>query len=138
MTTTLAAYHAVKVAVQVLDEHIDGDTYERKIILTPSGSSHVIEVGVVRINLGYTSREVRAEILRRAAPLGDILIRHNVLRRIEPRWYLRFDPHGPIPAAFDRQLSGPVYGRLGTIYCDDAPAIELLEVVDADKVRSSP
>ncbi len=134
MTTALEKFHGVRTRLEVLETLHHGDGYSRKILLSAGESGHVIEVGVARINLTYTTGEVKTEILKREAPLGDILIRHEVLRRIEPKWYFRFDGPASLITAFDRPLSGPVYGRVGIIYCDEVPAIELLEVVAADKV----
>lgn len=129
MTTVLEQYHGAAVVLDVLEDHLVGDVYDRKILLRTSRAGAVVEVGIARIHFRYTSDAVRDEILRREAPLGDILIRHNVLRRIEPRWFFRCEPEGPLAMAFGRPLNRPVYGRMGVIYCDDAPAIELLEVV---------
>lgn len=133
MTTSLQRYHGVPVELEVLDELTNGDVYHRKILLTAQGTDHVVEVGVARINLGCTTDDVRAEIRKRETPLGDILIRHNVMRRIEPKWFFRFERPGPLLAAFDRPIEGPVYGRVGIIYFDEEPAIELLEVVTPDR-----
>lgn len=136
MTTALERFHGLRTRLEVLETLHHGEGYSRKILLTAGDTGHVIEVGVARINLKYTPGEVKTEILKREAPLGDILIRHEVMRRIEPRWYFRFDGPSSLITAFDRPLSGPVYGRVGVIYCDDVPAIELLEVVAADKVTA--
>jgi hypothetical protein len=32
-------------------------------------------------------------------------------------------------ALFGANNAGPLYGRIGTIYCDDEPCIEVLEIV---------
>jgi chorismate-pyruvate lyase len=133
MTTRLGAYHGEPVALEVLEDGLAGDTYRRKILLTVGGA-HVVEVGVVRIHLNFTAEDVRKEILSKKTPLGDILIRHNVLRRIEPKWYFRFDGPAALASAFDRELDGPIYGRVGVIHCDGEPAIELLEVVAGDRI----
>ena len=133
MTTILARYHGNSVILEVLEDRLDGETYLRKILLTVAGTNHVVEAGVARIDLRYTADEVRASILQRERPLGDILIGHDVMRRIEPKWFFRFEGLGPLTAAFDRPLDGPVFGRVGIIYCQDEPAIELFEAVTADK-----
>lgn len=136
MTTCLHRYHGQPVALEVLEEQNRGDTYTRKILLTVGETRHVVEAGVLRADLQHIPGEAREEILQHRAPLGDILIRHDVLRRIEPRWFFRFDDSGPLDAAFDRPLDGSLFGRLGIIHCHDQPAIELLEVVAADRARS--
>ncbi|MFQ5430255.1 MAG: hypothetical protein ACE5E1_08100 [Phycisphaerae bacterium] len=100
MTDRLKTFHGAPIALEVLATRPHGDRHARKIRLTVAGSDHVVEVGVARIDLRYTPDRVRAEILERETPLGDILIRHDVLRRIEPKWFFRFDP----PAAPGRAV----------------------------------
>jgi len=47
----------------------------------------------------------------------------------KPRFFVRFPAGGPVLNLFGASETRPVYGRLGTIYCDEEPAIELLEIV---------
>ena len=133
MTEVLEKHHGVAVDVHVLEEHLGdgGDVYTRKISLTPKNNpSKVVEWGIVRMDFRYMSPEVRAEILSKQMPLGAVLIKHNVLRRIKPRWFLRFPEAGPVLRLFGRPAQpGPAYGRVGTIYFDGEPAIEVLEIV---------
>jgi len=72
---------------------------------------------------------VSEEIRQKRTPLGAILIAHNVHRRIKPRYFLRVPEGSAVLQVFGAQAAGPVYGRLGTIYCDNEPCIELLEIV---------
>jgi hypothetical protein len=88
-----------------------------------------VEVGVVRLNFRFMSREVRDEILKRETPLGAILIRHKVLRKVQPRWYMKFPANAPLLAAAGAIFPHTTYGRLGTIHCNGEPAIEVLEIV---------
>ncbi len=129
MTIRLSTYYGRSVALRVLDERTDGTVYRRRIVLVLEGSEEVVEFGVVRIDLRFVPEAARREILEQGKPLGDILIRHDVLRRIEPRWYLRLPLACPHLACFGPNRSGEAYGRVGTIYCNGEPAIELLEVV---------
>jgi len=137
MTTRLERYYGAAVRLHVLASRARGDSYARHITLTVGDDEAVVEVGLVRINLAVAAPQVRAEIEAAAAPLGEILIRHDVLRTIEPHWYLRFAPGAPLAAPFGAAATSPTFGRLGTIYCDDAPAIELLEIV-ADRRSDFP
>jgi hypothetical protein len=137
MTAALQRFHRSPVDVHVQDERLDGDLYTRKIFLTPAGApDRVVEWGVVRLDLRYMDDAVREEILRKQMPLGAILIKHNVHRRIKPRFFLRFPQDGATLALFGARETRPVYGRLGTIYCDEEPAIELLEIVTGTDGRS--
>ncbi len=130
MTTTLQAFYRTSVDVRVQDQQLDGNLYRRRIVLTLSGTDEVVEFGIVRIDLAFTPPKVREEILDEKTPLGDILIRSNVLRRIEPRWYLHVSRQCPLYVGLGSEpCEADVYGRVGTIYCDEQPAIELLELV---------
>jgi hypothetical protein len=131
MTIELQRHHGAPVRVHVMEEHLDGDLYTRKIKLTPTGhDDKVVEWGVCRLDFRYMARVVRDEILGKKLPLGAVLIKHDVLRRIKPRWFLRFPPGGPVMNLFgDTETTQPAYGRIGTIYCNGEPAIELLEIV---------
>lgn len=129
MTTTLRDHYGRPVRLRVLHEQVEDDLYHRQIVLTPTGSDTIIECGLVRIDLSFTTATVREAILRRDTPLGDILIEHGVLRRIEPRWYLRLEAQSPLLTLFNCLAPFDMFGRIGTIYCDDQPAIELLEIV---------
>lgn len=129
MTVTVEAYHADLVNVRILAHRQDEDYYARKILLALKGSGRVVQFGIMRINLGYCSREVRAEIIAGQTPLGRILIEHDVLRRIEPTAFLRVLPGPSMMAWFGLDNPKLTYGRLAYIHCDEKPAVELLEVV---------
>lgn len=133
MTVALEGYYGKPVQVNVLDERNTGDIYTRKINLTLVGTPQIVEWGIARLHLRHLSPEVRAEVLAKQTPLGAILIQHNVHRRIKPRYFVRFPANSKVIALFDGPNPGPVYGRLGTIFCNDEPAIELLEVVTGQK-----
>lgn len=127
MTTTLERYHGRPIELRVLESRINGDRYDRKILLT-AGTDRFIEFGIVHMDLGAIPPAARDEIERRSAPLGEILIRHNVLRRIEPKWFLRFDGESFV---FEHLEGEEAYGRIGTIHVEGRPVIRLLEVVVA-------
>lgn len=129
MTLRLREHFGGDVRLHVISSDLDGDFYQRLITLTSVATGRVVEVGLVRIDLGYTSEPVRSAIQERNTPLGDVLIQANVLRRIEPKWYYRFTGGCPLLADFGEARPQTAYGRLGTIYCDEQPAIELLEIV---------
>ena len=133
MTVVLEKHHGETVDVHVLEEHLDagGDIYTRKICLTTRNGGKPVEWGVVKLDFRYMDPQVRAEILKKELPLGAILIKHDVLRRIKPNWFLRFPPDGPLVRWFGAPPGPgqPYYGRVGTIYCNEEPAIQLLEIV---------
>ena len=129
MTVTVEAHHRAPVDVHILTRRHNGNTYARKIVLTPRGSDRVVLFGIVRINLAYCSPVVREAIVEGKTPLGRILIENDVLRRIEPTAYLRIQPGPRQMQWFGLTAPKPMYGRLGFIHCDNKPAVELFEVV---------
>ena len=129
MTDTLERCYGQPVVLDVLAYEQAEDWYRRKIRLQLSRSRAVVEYGLVRMNLRFTPPPVREAILACQRPLGYILDEHGVLRLIEPRWYVRFPASCPLLTMFDPMASGEMFGRVGTIYCDEHPAIELLEIV---------
>lgn len=136
MTTTLETYYGEPVDLRVLEESFTDRYYQRQILLQLQGSKTVVEFGIARVDLEQVPPHVRAEVLAHSAPLGDILIRHEVLREIEPRWYFTVNGGCPWRGHFGLSKAGPVYGRLGEIRCNGAPAIEVLEVVSPEVQRS--
>ena len=129
MTTALEDHYGRPVELRVLADQLSGDSYSRAILLTLRGTDRVVEFGIVRMDLRFSGTDVKGEILERRRPLGDILIRHDVLRRVEPRWYVHFATGCPWLDHFGPGAVAEAYGRLGIIYCDHQPAIELLEIV---------
>lgn len=129
MTATLRGHYGRPIELRVLHEQIEDDLYHRQVVLTLTGTGTIVECGLVRIDLSFTTGPVREAILRRDTPLGDILIEHEVLRRIEPRWYLRLEAQAPLLKSFGCSTAFDTFGRVGTIHCNDQPAIELLEIV---------
>jgi hypothetical protein len=135
MTKVLEAQYGRPMELEVLEHHVDDEFYTRKIILRPQNTDQVVEVGIVRLNFRFMSREVRDEILARHTPLGAILIRHKVLRKVQPRWFLKFPAQAPLLQAAGVAFDATSYGRIGTIYCNHEPAIEVLEVVSGLEKR---
>ncbi len=129
MTVTVEAYHGDLVDVRILARRQDGDSYAREILLALRGDGRIVQFGIVRIHLHYCSPAVRAEILKGGTPLGRILIKHEVLRRIEPTTFLRVVPGPDMMTWFGLREARPTYGRLAYIHCDGQPAVELLEIV---------
>ena len=129
MTVAMETFHQCKITVKVLQRRRYDDWYARQILLMPVGTDRVVQGGIVRIHLHMLDPEVQQAILREDTPLGHVLIQHDVLRHIDVTQYVRMEPCPALAAwpCFDRPL--PAYGRLGILYCDLQPAIELFEVI---------
>jgi hypothetical protein len=128
MTVTMENYHGCPVDVKIIARHLEGEQYSRKILLTKSGTDDVVQFGIVRFNFQYVTPDVKQEILDGQIPLGRVLINHNVLRHIDLNAILRLTA-GPGLAEYLQMPEGDVtYGRVATIFCNQQPAIDLLEV----------
>ncbi len=132
MTTSMEAFHDCKVAVRVLQSHRTENWYSRQILLLSKRTQQVVLGGIVRIHLSMLDPDVQAGILREDTPLGHVLISHDVLRHIEVTQYLKFEPSAAMKAWPGFSSDQPSYGRLGILYCDLQPAIELFEVVPGE------
>lgn len=128
MTTRLQDFHGGPIELVVLDETYQADEYCRLILLKTASTGAVVELGMCRIDFRFTPAAVREEVLARRAPLGDILIRHSVLRRVEPRSFWRFPAGAPLLRHTGSNWS-EAFGRVGVIHCNGSPAIDLLEIV---------
>jgi chorismate-pyruvate lyase len=129
MTVTVEEYHHDRVDVRVLARHQDGQSYARKILLTRHRDGRPVQFGIMRIWWQYCSAPVRQEITAEKTPLGRILIEHDVLRRIEPKAYLRVLPGAGMMEWFKLDRPRMTYGRLAVIHTNGSPAIDLVEIV---------
>ena len=143
MTVTLEAHHGCAVDVDILDRASYDRHYARRILLRraagPEGTrsgrpAAVVMFGIVLLDLAFATDQARTEILGESTPLGHVLIRHSRLRRISTHCLLEIEPDEELCRHFGLgELAGGggqrVHGRLATIFCDDRPAVELLEVV---------
>ena len=130
MTVTMEEYYRDRVNVRILQRLLGDDWYARKILLVCRSDERIVQFGLPIIKLSYCSEPVREAILEGKTPLGRILIENNVLRRIEPTQFLRILPGPATESWFGPELGKlETYGRLGVIFCDEQPAIEVLEIV---------
>lgn len=128
MTVTMEEFHRCRVAVSVLEQRLEGDTYNREILLTKEGTDQVVQYGLVQFHFEFVTQAVRDELLRGQIPLGRVLIEHNVLRHIDlgAILHVQFGPR------LSKLMNVPVgtwsYGRMATIFCNRRPAVDLLEI----------
>lgn len=129
MTVTVERHYGGPVDVDVLETARDGDEYARKILLKLRDGGRVVQSGIVQIDLSLLSPVVRDRIVEGKTPLGRVLIEHDVLRHIRPAGYLRVEPCDEMCRWFGLKTPITTYGRLGIIYTDGRPAIEVLEIL---------
>lgn len=128
MTVTMEKYHGCSVNVRVLDRVLKGNEYARKIILTRSDDGRPVQFGIVRFDFQYVTPAVRDEILSEQIPLGRVLINHNVLRHIDLGAILKITAGPGLAPLLEMENDGVTYGRMATIFCNQHPAVDLLEI----------
>jgi chorismate-pyruvate lyase len=128
MTVTMEEYHNSAVDVSVLDQRLDDNIYSRVILLSKSGTDDVVQFGIVKFNFDYVTQAVKDEILAGDIPLGRVLINHNVLRHVDLGAVLRITAGPGLTKVMKIQPGEVTYGRLATIFCNQQPAIDLLEI----------
>jgi hypothetical protein len=127
MTVTMEEFHHSAVVVKVLDRRLDEQIYSRRILLERD-DGRVVQFGIVRFDLGVVLPPVRNEILSEKTPLGRILINYNVLRHIDLGAVLQMTAGEALARMFGCRAGQTTYGRLATIFCNQRPAVDLLEV----------
>lgn len=128
MTVTMESFHGDQVCVEILESRQAGDSYARQIVLRLLETNRIVQFGIVRFNLEYVTPTVRQEILAGQVPLGRVLINHNVLRHIDLGAVMRIVAGDNLARALQTPVGTVTYGRLATIFCNRAPAVDLLEI----------
>ena len=128
MTVTMEEYYGSPVEVRIDDQVESDGLYCRKIVLLKVGTTEVVQFGIVRFNFHYVTDEVRDEIVAGETPLGRVLINHNVLRHIDLGAVLRLTVGDELAELLRMEPGGVTYGRLATIFCNQHPAVDLLEI----------
>lgn len=134
MTVTVERRHGELVDVQVLQDRVLGNEYQREILLHRKSDSGVVQHGIVRLKLHLIADAVRDEILSRKIPLGRVLIEHNVMRQVQLSALWKVDCGSVLAHAFEVPEGSITYGRTALIFLDDEPAIELLEIVAPENI----
>jgi chorismate-pyruvate lyase len=129
MTVTVEHFHRSPVDVRVLATRLTLDHYARKILLSRQTDGRVVQFGIVRLDFRYLSTAVRAAIESQGAPLGRILIEHNVLREVHLSHLWRVEAGPDLASLLDVPAGSITYGRTAIIDCNAEPAVELLEIV---------
>jgi len=100
-----------------------------KVILKRKRDDAVVLFGIVRVTRALLAPEIRDAIEGEQIPLGRILIRSEVLRRVRLLSLWRVEPGEDLCRIFALKQPQTCYGRTALMYCDTVPVIELLEVV---------
>ncbi|MEQ8849690.1 hypothetical protein [Botrimarina sp.] len=129
MTITLEAWHESLVAVRVVGEDRQPDSYARHSLLARETDGRIVQSGVMRIDLTGLPMAVRAAVELGETPLGRILIRANLLREVEPLALWRIGAGKTLAAELGCRPGEVIFGRSARILVEGEPAVELLEIV---------
>jgi hypothetical protein len=138
MTVALEAWHNSLVEIHVLDEWRDDASYARAGVLCRQSDGEAIQFNIMRIWLGDLPPSAQAQITENKAPLGRVLIRHNLLREVEVLTIWRITP-GPVLCE-QLKLDGrtQVFGRSAQILVDERPTVQVLEIVTLPEPTTAP
>lgn len=128
MTVTVEKFHSSAVQVDVIQEQKLEQSYSREICLKRVSDGVIVQYGIVRLNFQHLDDEVQREIEGKGKPLGRILIDHDVLRRVQLLSLYAVTPAQQLKSKIGAN-EDTLYGRTAIIYCNNEPAIELLEIV---------
>lgn len=129
MTVAVESHFGSKVDVKVVRSTKDDTWYAREILLESQRTGEIVQYGIVRLRYGLLSPAVWAEIEGGDKPLGRVLIEHDVLRQVELVGLWRVACGHTLAEYFSVAEKTVTYGRTARIFCDEEPAIELLEIV---------
>lgn len=129
MTVTMESHYTEPVRVRVLSEISQNGCYSRILNLIGEKTGKIVLFGLMRVRMGFLPTSVQGEILARKEPLGRILIRNEIMRKIELVKLLKIDASPSREHWFHENDQKPYYGRIALIHCQGLPAIELFEVV---------
>ncbi|HVX15473.1 MAG TPA: hypothetical protein VHC22_30070 [Pirellulales bacterium] len=129
MTVAVEEFHGCPVEVRVLRRQETDTRYAREILLARQSDGLVVQYGIMRVNFDYLPPQVQDLIRGEQTPLGRILIEHNILRRVQLFSLRRVELGSELGRLFEHPVGATTYGRTAIIECNQAPAIELLEIV---------
>ena len=127
MTVAMERLHGGPVRLRVIARREDAaGRYAREILLL-AADGHVVQHGIVRIDLRRVAAEIAAAIRAEAVPLGRILIAAGLLRDVHDVALLEIAPGPHLRRLFGADTM--THGRVASIDLDGAPAVELLEII---------
>lgn len=129
MTVALESFHQSAVVVEPLAEWRDESSYARCSLLRRQSDGAVVQFGMVRIWLTDLPLTAQEEITHKKAPLGRVLIEHNLLREVELITLWEIMPGSALRQHLALNGKSPVYGRSAQILVDERPTVQLLEIV---------
>jgi hypothetical protein len=142
MTAALEEHYGQNLSLELLAVRQRGEDYARKLLLRAGAGGPVALAGIMRFLLQHCGETVRREIVEGRRPLGRILVEYDVMRHVQSVAFLKVGLEGELGRLFGESASdatatrsGYTYGRLAVLFCNEEPAVELLEIVAPTEVR---
>jgi chorismate-pyruvate lyase len=135
MTVALEKFHHSTVSVRALTEWRDDASYARCSLLSRQSDSAIVQFGIMRIWMADLPVTAKDQIANKQAPLGRVLIEHNLLRDVELITLWRIDPGRVLKEHLQLNGSSPLFGRTAQILVDERPTVQLLEIVKPVRSR---
>lgn len=129
MTVALESFYNSRVSMQAIAEWRDEASYARTSVLSRQSDGQVVQFGMMRVWLADLPADAQVEITAKQAPLGRVLIEHNVLREVELLTLWKIMPGAVLEQYLGARRRTPVYGRTAQILVDERPTVQLLEIV---------
>jgi chorismate-pyruvate lyase len=129
MTVALEGFYRTLVTVHALAEWRDEASYARASLLSRQTDRGIVQFGIMRIWLADLPEAAQREITSKKAPLGRVLIEHNVLREVEVITLWRIAPGPVLRQHLSLKGDQPIYGRSAQILVEERPTVQLLEIV---------
>jgi chorismate-pyruvate lyase len=129
MTVALERFHHSTVSVRALSEWRDDASYARCSLLSRQSDGAIVQFGIMRIWVADLPPTAKDQIAKKQAPLGRVLIEHNLLRDVELITLWRIEPGRALQEHLQVNGKAPVFGRTAQILVDERPTVQLLEIV---------
>lgn len=129
MTVAVESHFGSPVDVEIVRSTKDNEWYAREILLRSQADQTIVQYGIVRLRYGLLAPSVWDEIEGGKKPLGRVLIEHEVLRQVELVGLWQVQCGRNLARHFNVAEDTRTFGRTARIFCDEEPAIELLEIV---------
>ena len=129
MTLTLERHFGGRLCLRTLSTCMDSGWYLRRILLVQEYSGRPVEMGALRIKLDPFSPRIRAQILRREAPLGRILRDGGVDFESRPRVFLAITPNPEMMGVFWMREPRTLYGRRTEVIVEGAKVGDIVEIL---------
>jgi chorismate-pyruvate lyase len=115
MTSTLEAHFGQRIHLQLIGREVQGDHYDREVLLVLDGSDQPVEFGAIHIYLARFPAPIRELILAERLPLGRILNDNAMAYLSQPKAFLRLASDRTIDRLLGLRGAHILYGRRNTL-----------------------